>query len=88
MKKNMFIVIKSLLLGVSIFLVSLYLLSFTLNPGYILGIISRIVLTSTLIFCTYMIADEIKKLNKLLNCIKTIKNTHHIHKKTIYDKGV
>ena len=62
MNSNIKLIIKSLILGTIITWTSLYILSIVINEGDIVGIIGIMTITSTIIFCTYTLIDEIRKL--------------------------
>lgn len=56
------LIIKSIILGTIITWTSLYIFSIVINEGDIVGIIGIMTITSTIIFCTYTLIDEIRKL--------------------------
>lgn len=62
MNSNIKLIIKSIILGTIITWTSLYILSIVINEGDIVGIIGIMTITSTIIFCTYTLIDEIRKL--------------------------
>ena len=62
MNSNIKLIIKSIILGSIITWTSLYIFSIVINEGDIVGIIGIMTITSTIIFCTYTLIDEIRKL--------------------------
>jgi hypothetical protein len=62
MNSNIKLIIKSIILGTIITWTSLYIFSIVINEGDIVGIIGIMTITSTIIFCTYTLIDEIRKL--------------------------
>ena len=62
MNSNIKLIIKSIILGTIITWTSLYIFSIVINEGDIVGIIGIMTITSTIIFCTYTLIGEIRKL--------------------------
>lgn len=56
--------IVSVVLGILITWIFLFLLALILNGDEVINIISTITIVSTMIFCTYTIVDEIRKLKE------------------------
>ncbi|MDU1313079.1 MAG: hypothetical protein E6940_03350 [Clostridium septicum] len=56
------LIIKSIVLGTIITWIFLYVFSMVINGGDVVGIIGTMTITSTIIFCTYTIINEIRKL--------------------------
>lgn len=56
------LIIKSLVLGTIVTWIFLYIFSIFINGGDVVGIIGIMTITSTVIFCTYIVIDEIRKL--------------------------